>query len=115
MITDPVPTGPVATGPRGTATGPDQHEQLLAVLAAAGVELGAHDHRIVEWLTTAPGWEWSTVATIASWVQRAAAPGTGTIRETLDSYLEQVDPEDIDTDALAENIALRLERRRPTA
>ncbi|MGW8881432.1 hypothetical protein ACWGRV_39795 [Streptomyces sp. NPDC055663] len=72
MTIDPVPTGPVETEPRGHVSGPDQRDQLLAVLAAAGVDLGAYDHRIIDWLTTSPGYEWSTVATIASWVQRAA-------------------------------------------
>jgi hypothetical protein len=71
---DPVPTGPVTTEPRGSVSGPDQHEQLLAVLAEAGIELGEYDHRIVEWLTVSPGYEWSTIATIASWVKRAGTP-----------------------------------------
>jgi hypothetical protein len=34
-----------------------------------------------------------------------------TITTVLDSYLDSVDPEDIDTDALADNIATALERR----
>ncbi|MCX5115512.1 hypothetical protein OOK13_45330 [Streptomyces sp. NBC_00378] len=72
MTIDPVPTGSVNTEPRGFVSGPDQHEQLLAVLADAGVELGDYDHRIIDWLTTSPGYEWSTIATIASWVKRAA-------------------------------------------
>ncbi|MEU9764017.1 hypothetical protein AB0D98_30795 [Streptomyces sp. NPDC047987] len=69
MTIDPVPTGPVETAPRGYVTDADQRDQLLAVLADAGIELGAYDQRIAEWVA---GWEWSTVATIASWVQRAA-------------------------------------------
>ncbi|MFJ4051756.1 hypothetical protein ACIP29_37505 [Streptomyces coelicoflavus] len=72
MQIDPVPTGPVQTEPSGFVTSADQHEQLLAVLADAGVELGDYDQRIIDWLTRSPGWEWSTVATIASWVKRAA-------------------------------------------
>ena len=47
-----------------------QAAALRDTLAAAGVELGAHDTRIVTWLA---GWEWSTLAVIASWVARAAA------------------------------------------
>ncbi|MEU5660936.1 hypothetical protein ABZ802_35765 [Streptomyces sp. NPDC047737] len=74
MPIDPVPTGPVTTEPRGFVSGPDQHEQLLAVLTEAGVELGEYDHRIVEWLTRSPGQDWGTVATIASWVKRAGTP-----------------------------------------
>ncbi|MFJ3083055.1 hypothetical protein ACIPJG_25325 [Streptomyces halstedii] len=72
MTLDPVPTSPVTTQPRGFVSGPDQHEELLAVLADAGVNLGAYDHRIIDWLTRSPGQDWGTVATIASWVTRAA-------------------------------------------
>jgi hypothetical protein len=43
-------------------------EMLAAALAAAGVELGAYDERIVSWLA---GWEPQTVAVIASWIIRA--------------------------------------------
>ena len=42
---------------------------LYDALAAAGVYLGAYDHRIVEWLAN---WEPQTVAVIAGWVQRAS-------------------------------------------
>lgn len=63
-----VPAGPVDDGPRGVPSDTEQRAALLAVLAEAGVELGKHDRRIVEWLG---GWEWSTVATVASWVRRA--------------------------------------------
>ncbi|TXS34160.1 hypothetical protein [Streptomyces sp. OR43] len=73
MVIDPVPTGPIQTEPRGFLSGPDQHEQLLAVLADAGVELGDYDLRIAEWLAVSPGQDWGTLATIASWVKRAAA------------------------------------------
>jgi hypothetical protein len=72
MQTDPVPAGPVETEPRGFVGSVEQHALLLAELRAAGVELGEYDRRIVEWLTLSPGYEWSTVATIASWVKRAA-------------------------------------------
>ncbi|MFF7315065.1 hypothetical protein [Streptomyces sp. NPDC008137] len=68
-----VPTGPLEREPRPDIdlplpAGPEQETALREVLAAAGVELGAYDERIIRWLS---GWEWSTVATIASWVQRA--------------------------------------------
>lgn len=68
-----VPTGPIEREPRADINlplpdGPEQEAALREVLAAAGVELGAYDERIVQWLS---GWEWSTIATIASWVQRA--------------------------------------------
>lgn len=63
-----IPAGPIEQSPRGVHADAEQRAALLAVLAEAGVELGAYDRRIVEWLG---GWEWSTVATIASWVRRA--------------------------------------------
>lgn len=45
---------------------------LLDELAAAGVELGAEDRKIVSWLA---GWEYGTLITIASWIKRAHAAG----------------------------------------
>jgi hypothetical protein len=48
---------------------PHIHRMILDALAAAGVYLGAYDHRIAEWLA---GWEPQTVAVIAGWVQRAS-------------------------------------------
>jgi hypothetical protein len=47
---------------------PHNHRMILDALAAAGVYLGAYDHRIAEWLA---GWEPQTVAVIAGWVARA--------------------------------------------
>lgn len=73
MTTDPVRAGPVNDRPRGFVPDPEQLQQLLAVLTDAGVELGTHDQRIAEWVA---GWEWSTVATIASWVKRAGDHAT---------------------------------------
>lgn len=72
MTTDRVPAGPLDTEPPAFVPGPEQQRLLLEVLADAGVELGDYDRRIIEWLTLSPGWEWGTVATIASWVKRAA-------------------------------------------
>lgn len=68
-----IPTGPIEREPLPTLGRPipsasEQEAALRDVLAAAGVELGAYDERIIEWLGK---WEWSTVATIASWVQRS--------------------------------------------
>jgi hypothetical protein len=45
---------------------------LLGALAAADVDLGAHDHAIAGWVA---GFEPQTVAVIAGWVQRAAEAG----------------------------------------
>jgi hypothetical protein len=52
------------------------HRLLCEALEAAGVGLGAHDHRIAGWLA---GFEPSTVAVIAGWVTRASG------RPALDS------------------------------
>lgn len=48
---------------------PPNHRLLCEALSAAGVDLGAYDHRIALWLA---GWEPQTVMVIASWVQRAS-------------------------------------------
>ena len=63
-----VPAGPVEVPPAGFAPKAD----LAGVLA--GVELGAWDRRIVDWLA---GWDACTVLTIASWVARSRAAGPG--------------------------------------
>jgi hypothetical protein len=49
--------------------------QILDACAAAGVYLGAYDHRIIEWLT---GWEPATCAVIAGLITRAHAAGQDT-------------------------------------
>ncbi|MDP5310407.1 hypothetical protein [Streptomyces poriferorum] len=76
-----IPTGPIETEPPGYRTNSEQHTALLDTLHTAGVELGDYDQRIVDWLTLSPGWEWATVATIASWVKRA-----GTLAESATEY-----------------------------
>lgn len=48
----------------------DREAALLEPLE--GIELGAYDMQIVEWLST---WEDSTLATIASWLYRVRAAG----------------------------------------
>ncbi len=65
----PVPSGPIHRSPVGFRPESEQAEVLAEALQAAGVELGAYDRYMIEWLA---GWEWSTVATITSWIQRAA-------------------------------------------
>lgn len=71
-----IPTGPIDREPLdyptpGVFPSATEREGILRdTLHAAGVELGAYDKRIVDWLA---GWEWSTLAVIASWVARAAA------------------------------------------
>ncbi len=67
-----VPAGPVEVPPAGFAPKAEQAGLLAEVLA--GVELGAWDRRIVDWLA---GWDSCTVLTIASWVARSRAAGPG--------------------------------------
>jgi len=75
--------GPFDSEPRGEHWPPRQLDprrdwtgwiraRLLGALD--GVELGAYDRRIVEWLI---GWEPSTVAVIAGWVMRAKTARRG--------------------------------------
>jgi hypothetical protein len=63
-----VPAGPVREAPAGFV--PRAVLERVLEEALAGIELGAHDRRIVEWMA---GWEASTVLTVASWVTRARA------------------------------------------
>lgn len=75
-----IPTGPIEHEPANVFPWPDTHtpcamettlrDALQATLD--GIELGAHDDRIIRWLT---GWEPSTVATICSWIIRARSQG----------------------------------------
>ncbi|MGH3223486.1 MAG: hypothetical protein ACRDPY_33165 [Streptosporangiaceae bacterium] len=66
-----VPAGPVEAPPRGFGPRAGQAEILAGVLA--GIELGAWDRRILEWMA---GWDASTVLTVASWIARSRAAGT---------------------------------------
>ncbi|MFJ9101309.1 hypothetical protein ACIRJM_22910 [Streptomyces sp. NPDC102405] len=70
-----IPAGPIDREP---LTYPGDHYPTAAekaailrdTLATAGVELGAYDDRIAAWLAESA--DWSTLAVIASWIQRAA-------------------------------------------
>jgi len=76
MTTEPhmlLPDGPVDERPAGFHEFPEQASVLRDTLTAAGVELGAYEGLIIDWLSR---WEWATVSVIASWVARAA-----TVRE----------------------------------
>ena len=65
-----LPGGPVETPPRGFVPQAGQARILAGVLA--GIELGAWDRQIVEWLA---GWDTCTVLTVASLIARARAAG----------------------------------------
>jgi hypothetical protein len=67
-----VPAGPVEAPPPGFVPRAGQAEILAGVLA--GIELGAWDGRILEWMA---GWDTSTVLTVASWIARAREAGRG--------------------------------------
>ena len=56
-----VPRGPVEAPPRGFVPQAEQARTLAGVLA--GIELGAWDGRIVEWLA---GWDTCTALTVAA-------------------------------------------------
>ena len=63
-----VPTGPVQVPPRGFV--PEAEQAGILAAALAGVELGAWDRRILEWMA---GWDAATVLTVASWIARSRA------------------------------------------
>ncbi|MFF3884078.1 hypothetical protein [Streptomyces sp. NPDC001914] len=65
-----IPVGTIETRPVGFVESGEQAAILRDTLAAAGVELGEYERQAVEWLSR---WEWATVATICSWLARAAA------------------------------------------
>lgn len=70
MATDPISDQPLDVAPNGFVPTEKQQAALLAELAQAGVELGEYDKRMVAWVA---GWDWMTVATIASWIRRAGS------------------------------------------
>jgi len=71
-----VPGGPVEAPPRGFMPEAEQAQILADVLA--GIELGAWDRQIVQWLA---GWDTCTVLTVASLIARARATGVAGSRQ----------------------------------
>lgn len=69
-----IPAGPIHTEPLDYRPSAEQEAILRSVLAAAGVELGAYDERIVSWFAELA--DWSTFAVIASWIGRASGGET---------------------------------------
>ena len=65
-----LPAGPLQSAPGGFVPEPERAVILAGVLA--GIELGAWDRRIVEWLA---GWDTCTALTVASLIARARAAG----------------------------------------
>ena len=70
-----VPGGPVEAPPRGFMPEAEQAQILADVLA--GIELGAWDRQIVQWLA---GLDACTVLTVASLIARARAAGAAGTR-----------------------------------
>ena len=66
--------------PRQGGMDEPSHRLLCEALTAAGVELGAYDHRIVRWLSQ---WEPETCAVIAGLVTRAHLPELAEARAAL--------------------------------
>lgn len=72
----PIPNGPIDTEPRYSGEFPTSEDQRLILrgwLEVSGVEIGDYDKRIINW--AAEAWDWSTFATIASWIRRANEAG----------------------------------------
>lgn len=66
-----IPLGPLEAEPvssRNRSTG-EREAILLDALRAAGVGVGEYDERIVAWFAQYA--DWSTFATMTSWVERA--------------------------------------------
>lgn len=69
-----LPDEPIETEPIEVYRG-EPFEDVRALLdeAVAGMELGAYDRRMIEWLK---GWDQPTIVTLASVIQRARREGT---------------------------------------
>lgn len=70
-----LPGGPVDEPPHGFV--PEAEQARILAGALAGIELGAWDRQIVQWLA---GWDTCTVLTVASLIARARARPAGSGR-----------------------------------
>jgi hypothetical protein len=70
MTEHSVAAEPIDSAPAGYAPPAEQFSVLQGELSAAGVEMGDYDRRVAQWVA---GWDWSTVATVTSWIKRASA------------------------------------------
>lgn len=66
-----IPIGPVDREPMGSRHRSREEQEVILrdALLAAGVDLGDYDERILRWFAEFA--DWSTFATITSWIQRA--------------------------------------------
>ena len=69
MTIEGIPRVPVHDRPDGFEEHAVQVGVLRDTITGAGVELGAYERQIIDWLAH---WEWATIVVIASWVARAA-------------------------------------------
>jgi hypothetical protein len=72
----PIPGLPIDTEPRYVGEPPTREDRaniLRGWLETSGVQLGEYDTKILRWAIDA--WDWSTFATITSWIRRANEAG----------------------------------------
>ncbi|MFF8406940.1 hypothetical protein ACF06P_35595 [Streptomyces sp. NPDC015684] len=109
MNTFDIPAGPVEKPPAGFVVSDEQAAVLRDTLTAAGIELGEYEREIVTWLSR---WEWATVATIVSWVARAATSRPPAAPVALPGRFDAT-PADVDRHLrriLADDVHLRYQQ-----
>ncbi|MGV4984543.1 hypothetical protein ACVB8X_14065 [Streptomyces sp. NRAIS4] len=109
MTTESIPRVPIHERPDGFEEHAVQVAVLRDALTAAGVELGAYERQIIDWLAH---WDGATVVVIASWVARAAASRELAPAAALPSRFDAT-PAEVDKHLrriLAEDVYLRYEQ-----
>ncbi|WDO09928.1 hypothetical protein ME763_32075 [Streptomyces murinus] len=109
MTTYDIPRTPIQDRPDGFEEQAVQDAVLRDTLTAAGLDLGAYERQIIEWLSH---WEWATVAVICSWVARAAATRPPASPVALPSRFDAT-PAEVDQHLrriLAEDVYLRYQQ-----